>query len=241
MIVWLCDVRRSTLITRKSIEHLTDASFHIIKHFLVYSLSYADAYVSTKTVKVHGVNDDPNEPVDCYPHGSDCLGVIVPHSTKHHTLLRSVLTKWVFWCVLLTFVLLVLLRWLITGDNLVRCILATVAQFFSQDHQTRRVRFSEYQLNVLLLVFPFFSTTFLSSMLYSNLVDLRTTEIDTIKQLAESGLPLLVPDQTDEETWNFQKFAHNICLHSQLFFLLILVFKFIRGWARRIHIDGNNL
>lgn len=84
--------------------------------------------------------------------------------------------------------------------------MVTVGLFLVQNFENIRMKPSEHLWTVFMMVFGFFSTTILSSMLFASLVDNRVVaEIDTLEQLAESGLTVYVCDPTHEDTWDFSK------------------------------------
>lgn len=176
------------------------------KVILLKSSPIADFYITSTTMRVPSPSDAPTEPVDCYPHSFDCLSIVVPRSKQNEWFLKRIVRHQFSWAVLMTLLAFVVARFCITGERWSRATMVTVGLFLVQNFENIRMKPSEHLWTVFMMVFGFFSTTILSSMLFASLVDNRVVaEIDTLEQLAESGLTVYVCDPTHEDTWDFSK------------------------------------
>lgn len=152
-------------------------------------------------------NGTSNDLVYCYPHGFDCLSIVVPRSKQHEFFLHRIVGHKFTWAVMLTLLAFVFFRFCITGEQWSTAILVTVAFFFVQNFRNNKMKPSEHLWTAFMIVFGFFSITIMSTMLYASLINNKAVaEIDTIEQLAASGLPVYVSDPSHEDTWDFSKY-----------------------------------
>lgn len=171
---------------------------------MFYSSQYAaDLYISTRPVQPP---TQDSSLVSCYPHGFDCLSVIVPRSQQHNPFFVQIMANKFTWTVLLTLGAFVLFRILITGEPFALGVILTIGMFLAQHYQTIKMKPSKHLWSICMLVFGFFATTILSSMLFASLVDNRVIgEIDSLDDLAASGLTVYVNDPSHEDFWDFSK------------------------------------
>lgn len=159
-------------------------------------------------MRVPSPDDLPSEPVDTYPHGYDCLSIIVPRSKKRELFFMQIVTHKFTWAVLLTLLAFWFFRFVITGERWSEAAMVTIGLFLVQHFEQVKMKPSEHLWTVFMIVFGFFSITILSTMLFASLVNIRVVEeIDTLEQLAASGLNVYVNLPTHEDTWDFSKYS----------------------------------
>lgn len=151
-------------------------------------------------------NDPPTHPVDCYPHDFDCLSIVVPRSKEHVPFLKRIVGHNFTRAVMVVLLVFVIFRFCITGERWSRAIMVTIGLFLAQNFENIKMKPSEHLWTLFMIIFAFFSTTILSSILFSYLVNTQMlAEIDTLEQLAASGLPVYVSEPGHEDYWNFTK------------------------------------
>lgn len=171
-----------------------------------YRSPYADLYVTSKMVENRQQRIASHDKVECYPHSIDCLCVVVPQSKRRQIFLLEIIKHPSLWAILITFGVFVILRRAVTDEPVPDLILTTMGFLLAQHYHRQQVRPSECLWLVFMLVFALFSTTILSSMLYVSLVHFHyEPEIDTVEQLAASGLNILINENSTEDSWDFSK------------------------------------
>lgn len=163
-------------------------------------------YITSNIMQINKQDAAASETVDCYPHNFDCLSVLVPRTNRHELFLKEIAKRKSVWAILITFGMFVVLRSIVTGDNLIISNHSTLAILLAQHFwRKRQMRPSECLWMMLMMVFALFLTTILSSLFFVSLVNYKyVPQIDTIDQLAESGLTILVNDE-GEDIWDFSK------------------------------------
>lgn len=133
-----------------------------------------------------------------YPHGVDCLSILVPSLRRKTAFLFKVFYFNTNICILifvtfLAFVMLRILNEYTSPTDWFSEFLVTLgiflAQHFIQSPKSKR----EYSWILGVLIFAFISIVLLSSILYQSLVVNRyEPEIDTLEQLANSDLNIVL-------------------------------------------------
>lgn len=165
--------------------------------------------MTSTSMRLPNPKDPPSDPVNCYPHGFDCLCIVVPRSKKHELFLRRIVTHKFTWAVLLTLLAFVICRFCITHERCSRVVMVTIGLFLVQRFKNIKMKPSEHIWTLFMIVFGFISTTVLSTMFFASLVNVRPAfEIDNLEQLAASGLTVLVSDPSYEDTWDFSRYIN---------------------------------
>lgn len=175
-------------------------------------------YISSSIVKPYSLNR--SKLINCYPHGFDCLSIIVPRSIYQVSIFKQLICHVFTLAVLLVFGVFVLFRFIIFKEKWSHACMATLSMFFVQHFDRVQMKLSERILTLSMLVFILFSTTVLSSMLFKSLFkDPVMEEIDNLDELAASGLTVCVNEPSEEgifqSKWNA---IHLINLQFEFFF-----------------------
>lgn len=143
-----------------------------------------------------------------YPHGVDCMSILVPSLRRKTTFLRKVFNYNRDICILIfvTFFLFVLIRIFMECTSPFGWFsefMITLGIFLLQNfiHSPKSKRERTWTFSVL--IFAFLSLVLMSSILYQCLVEIRyEPEIDTLEQLANSDLNIVLlhgqPGWTDD-------------------------------------------
>lgn len=150
-----------------------------------------------------GDTNDEKRPDYLYPHGTDCLSVLVPKSKKKISFMYQVVRYDATLLIFITYLLFSILRIFMKCAPLSEWFLEffktlgfCLAQQKPRNLKSRR----DYMWLGGVLMFSYVVVALLSSILYQSLVMSRfDPEIDTVEQLANSNLKIVVPD--DEHTW----------------------------------------
>lgn len=111
------------------------------------------------------------------------------------------------WAVLVTLAVFIILRFWITDERWAHGAIVTVGLFLAQHFEQVKMKPSEHLWTMFMLVFAFFSTTILSTTLFVSLVDNRVVgEINSLEDLAASGLTVYVSDPSDEDSLDLSKY-----------------------------------
>lgn len=143
-------------------------------------------------------------PVNLYPHGMDCMSVIVPKSKHHVLFIIQIAKRKALIAIAITFALFVILRSAVSGEGLFTSLFVTLEICLAQNFIRLWDRPSECFWMVSMLAFALFSAIMMSSMLFVSLVNYEyQPEIDTMEQLVESGLTILVEDHLNLTKYSF--------------------------------------
>lgn len=141
----------------------------------------------------------------CYPHGTDCLSIMVPVVNQHASALYS-LAHPLIYAVGILFIIMAILRTISGVETFPHAVFITIAALFAQNFRRKPVTVSAKVWDSTMLLFTLSSSIFLSSTLYTNLInDGIALEIDTLQQLADSNLRIVVVDNSSQDTWTFER------------------------------------
>lgn len=169
----------------------------------------ADLYIRSSIMDIQDRTSKSSKLVYLYPHGADCLSVIVPRSQQHKLFLVEFARSHAIWAIGISFLLFTVVRCAITGEGLFPSFIGTLATLLAQNFRLLQQTRSKYLWMVFVLIFAIISTNILSSILYLSLVNFEyTSEIDTMEQLDASGLTILVEDARSDDNWNFGKYCY---------------------------------
>lgn len=164
-------------------------------------------YISSDVLEVDDYHDTVDKLEDCYPHDTDCLVILVPSSRVRESFLIILLHKPIVAIIGIMFVFLALVRVAQRSHRrLDDALLLTYGLLFSQLFQRQARTVSDHVWIFLMLSFAFFASALLSSAIYSIVVTTNyAPEIDTLEQLADSGLEVYMRNAWEEDSWNFTK------------------------------------
>lgn len=160
-----------------------------------------------------------------YPHGVDCLIVLVPTLRRRESYIFKIVHESATILILVTFLMYVMIRILMKCTPISGWFsefMATLGIFLAQKFIRSPKSTREYIWNIGLLMFAYVAVIILSSILYRNLVvNQYGPEIDTAQQLADLDLKIFV--LKGEQAWTTKTYYTN---HLRPFFNSIIVFFF---------------
>lgn len=146
-----------------------------------------------------------------YPHGKDCLLIIVPRQYQVGNLFTTVVKNGDIQCIGIVLSMFVLARIIIEKALLREWFLVTfktLQLFLSQGHVLNH-NTAESAWSTLLRGFSLFGITTISAIICKNMISVQHKELDTIDDLIASNLSVAVPETLQHQ---FDVFAANLQL-----------------------------
>lgn len=146
-----------------------------------------------------------------YPHGKDCLLIIVPRQYQIGNFFASFLKNGDIQSIGIALSMFVFVRILIQKAFFHEWFLIafkTLQQFLVQGNMLNHNAVEAAWSNIL-RGFSVFGITAISAILYNSLINVQHSEIDTIEDLIASNLSVAVPDTLHHQ---FQVFSTNLQL-----------------------------
>lgn len=173
-----------------------------------FLFSSADAELDMSSVLMDiGDTNDENQPDYFYPHGTDCLSVLVPKSKQKNSFMFKVVRYDATLVIFITYLLFSILRIFMKCSPLSEWFLEffkTLGFCLAQQKPRKLKSRRDYMWFSGVLVFSYLVVVLLSSILYQSLVmNQFEPEIDTVEQLAKSNLKIVVPE--GEHIWPKQR------------------------------------
>lgn len=144
-----------------------------------------------------------------YPHGKDCLLIIVPRQSQIGNLFTTVAKHGDIQTIGIVLAMFVLLRIIIQKspfDQWFLIIFKTLQVFLAQGHMVNH-NAAEATWSNNLRGFSLFGITTISAIICKSMINVEHGEIDTIKDLIASNLSVAVPDTLQHQ---FDAFATNL-------------------------------
>lgn len=137
-----------------------------------------------------------------YPHGKNCLRIVVPRIKKKQMFLVKLIHNYNCQTICIVFCIFVLFK-IVFGRSRLQTwlpdILSTLAIFLAQGKPIKSHRLWVSIWNGELVLFSLFSTAALSAICYKTIISTKyISQIDSLDDLVQSNLTILVPSFLSE-------------------------------------------